>query len=141
ERLAERRARQRVGILAAYAKFGLASAGTGRHLLRILIGNLGSPPAMPLVQLLLRNRLCHQLAQLGERVRPGTVYQPARSFDGRIGLRPADLATSRQSQVLELRRGQTSLDLEVAGPWPAQPLLPAPAAGGSAPKKQLPAAQ
>src|SRR6185436_12085751 len=107
ERLAERRARQRVGILVAYAKFGLTSAGTGRHLLRVLIGNLGSPPAMPLVQLLRRNRLGHQLTQLGERVRPRTVYRPARSCDGRIGLRPADLATTLQSQVLELRRGQT----------------------------------
>src|SRR4029450_7841712 len=68
---------------------------------------------------------------------PRTVYRTRRRFDRCICLRPADLGRPIQSQVLELRRGQTGLDLEVPRPWPAQPLLPMPTAGGRAPTEEL----
>ena len=96
---------------------------------------------MPFVEGLVRHRPGHQLGDLGERVGPRTVYGPGRRFDRRVSLRPADLGASLQPKVLELGRGQTGLDLEVATAWPAQPLLPVPAAGGRAPEKQLAAAQ
>ena len=141
ERLSERGTGQTVGILAAYHEFSLTSARAGRHLLRCPIGHLGSPPAVPFVELLVGNRSVQQLSDLGERVRPRTVYRPRRRFDRGVGLRPADLGPRIQPQVLELRRGQTGLDLQIARPWPAQPLLPAPTAGGRAPTEQLATAQ
>ncbi len=76
ERLSERGAGHSVGILAAYEKFSLAGAGAGRHLLRRRIGHFCSPPAVPSVELVVRNCAGHHLADLGERVRPGSVYRP-----------------------------------------------------------------
>src|SRR5829696_3360110 len=96
---------------------------------------------MPFVEGLVRYYPGHQLGDPGERVGPRTVYGPGRRFDRRVGLRPADLGASLQPKVLELGRGETSLDLEVETAWPAQPLLPVSAAGGRAQKKQLAAAQ
>src|SRR5918995_5633376 len=128
--LSERDARQDVGILSAYGEFYSAGAGAGRHLLWRGIGDLGLPPAMPFVEVLIANRPGHQLGDLGERVRPRAVYGLRRRFDRRVGLCPADLGVPLQPQVLELSRAQTGLDFEVATAWPAQPLLPAPAAGG-----------
>ena len=76
ERLSERGAGQTVGVLAPYDKFSLAGPRAGRHLLRRHIGHLGSPPAVPFVELLVGNRSSQQLSDFSERVRPRTVYRP-----------------------------------------------------------------
>lgn len=68
------------------------------------------------------NHTGYALGNLGEPAGQDPCIARGGPFDRRVRLRPAELALAASPEVLKSRRSQTGLDLEVARPWPAQPL-------------------